>query len=240
MTPLKTALSYAAAGGAIPSVGINRWPTKKAKQAHFSQILNDATIGEPLVEHYEDLMDLLLEHPSADQKIGVGITTFKVDLVQPFFTRGFHFTRVDGTSDDFSYRICLSGRPTPKQMAKRAFRNEIFPQIDAFRKLVFSNGKSVCALTGVEIENATAEIDHAPPNTFAKMVDDFLAHNGLCADEVLTASHDGGVTYCIINEDLRSSWQSYHAERAELRAVSPEAHKWAHANDNRRKARSAA
>jgi hypothetical protein len=215
-------------------------PTKKARKAYFSNILNTAKIGERLAEHHEDLLSLLQEHPAADEKIGAGVLAFKVDLVPPYYSRGFYILRTDGSVDDFSYIICLNGRPSKKQKAKRAFRNEIFLQIDAFRRETFASGTSSCAITGGVIDNASAEIDHAPPNTFAKMMADFLSGHGFKADDVDAISHDGGVTYCIVDVDLRRAWQEYHAVHARLRAVSPAGHKLSHANDNKAAERKAA
>ncbi|UYE95809.1 hypothetical protein HAAEEKHM_00089 [Sinorhizobium phage AP-16-3] len=218
----------------------DRWKTKKAKQEHFSKILQEARLGEHLTEHYKDLLNLLREHPAADEKIGVGVLAFKVDLVPPYFCRGFYIIRADGTSDDFSYRICLNGRPTAAQKTKRAFRNEIFPQIDAFRRVTFANGEVACTITGKAIDNASAEVDHAPPETFSRMMADFLAINNLRAEDVETISHDGGVTHCVVDDGLRKAWQDYHAEHATLRAVSAVCHKLVHANDNNSKTKRAA
>jgi hypothetical protein len=211
----------------------DRWPTKKAKKAHFSNVLQTSPLGEPLHEHYNDLHALLECHPAADEKIGAGVSAFKVDLVAPYYSRGFYIVRTDGTVDDFSYIICLNGRPTAKQKAVRAFRNEIFPQIDAFRRETFAGWTSSCAITGETITNDTSEVDHAPPNTFAKMMADFLSARGLKPKGVETISHDGGVTQCIVDVDLRVAWQGYHAANASLRAVSPAGHRLSHANDNK-------
>ncbi len=60
---------------------LSRFKTKKALIAHFSGILNAATIGETLRAHFIDLVELLSRHPDAALKIGSGAASFHVGAV---------------------------------------------------------------------------------------------------------------------------------------------------------------
>src|SRR5262245_53446390 len=79
---------------------------------------------------------LLLRHPHAADKIGVGVRALWVrhNIVVP--SAGFYVERTDGTFIDFSYRQCL--RPaTPEHTAKLAFRIAVADQVAAVKQAAF-------------------------------------------------------------------------------------------------------
>lgn len=214
--------------------------TKKELQQHFSKILQGATVGERLEAHHGELIDLLRRHPSADEKIGAGVLYFYVDTIPPYGSRGFACVRVDGTKADFSYRKCLDGEPKRKALTTRAFRNEVFEQINSFKHGSLATGLATCAATGKKVDWADADVDHAPPTTFAKLMRDFLVGESLSPEDIDVFTTDGGVTFCVRDELLRDRWREYHREHAKLRILSKKAHKLSHANDNHRQSKRAA
>ena len=207
--------------------------TKKARTAYFSGILHGAQIGETINGHFEELLELLREHPDAENKIGCGVAAFKVDLVPPYLKRGFHVIRTDGSVEDFSYRICLNGYQSKKQEATRALRNEVFEQIDAVRRRVLAGEISVCAETGAPIGAGGFEIHHAPPNTFARIVSLFVSAEKIEIEKIKTKEGNDGVTFALADRKLAQRWRAHPQSLADLCAVSVHGHKMAHAaNDN--------
>ncbi|KAJ0988551.1 hypothetical protein J5N97_006907 [Dioscorea zingiberensis] len=72
------------------------------------------------INEYEHLvlLDLIKKgHPEPDKKIGVGIEAFQIRFHPAWKSRCFFLVRVDGTSDDFSFRKCVDHiLPLPDNM----------------------------------------------------------------------------------------------------------------------------
>lgn len=56
-----------------------------------------------------DLAELLKRHSEYEAKLGGGIDHFEV-MKAEYGTQCFRIVRLDGTSDDFSYPHCITGR----------------------------------------------------------------------------------------------------------------------------------
>lgn len=212
--------------------------TKKETKEHFSKIMRSAPLDEPLSEHHGELLGLLSQHPAADEKIGAGVSHFKVGLVKPYNDRGYFIVRADGSEVGFSYVKCISGRKPRSFEIKKAFRNEVFHQVAEFKRAVVVDGAR-CSVTGDALVFETAEVDHAPPCTFAQLLAEFARAASIDLTAVKTATSDGGVTFSLVDRQLAASWRQFHQDNAKLRALSPEGHKRTHANDNRKKKRAA-
>lgn len=86
---------------------------EKKGDAHdfFKAMLNRYRIGDRVNAADEnDLRSLLKKHTEYEQKIGPGVAHFEV-IDGGFGTQCFKIVRIDGTSDDFSYKHCI----TPKK-----------------------------------------------------------------------------------------------------------------------------
>lgn len=53
------------------------------------------------------IMEILKKHPEADKKIGVGVDSIFVAATSFPNSCCFHVKRIDGSEEDFSYRMCL-------------------------------------------------------------------------------------------------------------------------------------
>jgi hypothetical protein len=86
---------------------------EKKGDAHefFKAMLNRYTIGERVsASDKNDLLALLKLHTEYKRKLGAGVAHFEV-MDGGFGTQCFKIIRIDGTSDDFSYKHCI----TPKK-----------------------------------------------------------------------------------------------------------------------------
>ena len=85
----------------------------KKGDAHevFRVMLNKYDPGHRLTETDSiDLMALLKHHTEYSAKIGVGVSYLAV-MRNQFNTQSFQIVRIDGSTDDFSYKHCI----TPKK-----------------------------------------------------------------------------------------------------------------------------
>ena len=74
----------------------------------FRSILNKYDRGDKVSsKDAEYLNDLLKMHPNSAEKVGPGIESFSVRTAD-FGTRCFWVNRVDGTTEKFSFRKCLT------------------------------------------------------------------------------------------------------------------------------------
>jgi len=84
--------------------------------AFFKAMLNRYHIGDRVSnEDAVDLSALLERHDELEDKVGVGVAGFEVNLppkdVPQFSKRCFWIIRVDGSKVDFSVAHCLESKP---------------------------------------------------------------------------------------------------------------------------------
>jgi hypothetical protein len=170
------------------------------------------------------MLDLLKRHESAAIKVGCGIKEMFVR--KNMNNRGFWLRRTDGSETDFSFEMCLRDNAEPQSMKfKEACRSAIKDEIAAFKSSLFARTKcEICPINGQPITISNAHVDHAPPWTFEKIVESFIAENGILVDAVETNCNDDGV---VVNEmrdkQLAARFVAHHNQRAHLRVVSKDA-----------------
>lgn len=211
-------------------IGNAVFKTKKAAVEHIREVLYRYPPNQPLGG--VDLIficDLLLLHPDADSKIGAGIKSIIVeDEVEFNKTRHFSVVRIDGSSDNFSFNKCLSPNLNdPIKLFKSAARRVIEDQIISFRDgsflLADSTGKIPCVLTLELIDKNNSHVDHIPPNSFDKIVLDFIRINSINVDLVEFIEPPTGIGRVFVDEEIKNSFADYHQANAQLRVVSPTA-----------------
>lgn len=169
----------------------------------------------------EFLYALLLNHPEAEAKIGPGISYFTVEPTM-YGAVGFYAHRVDGSSTDWSYKKALTP-PSQAQYARAAMRHEVQDQIFAYRDTAFAHVDRVqCPISGEWVEKLSCHIDHTWPITFLHLADNWVSTIG-GYDLVRHESTDRQAGRRLIDPEQREAWRVYHAERAQLRVVSPDA-----------------
>jgi len=95
-------------GKSIPvQLGAIRFPTKDAALSVVRDTLNRYKPGQRVYSADEPLLHaLLLRHPHATAKIGVGVDHFMVRSAD-FGTKCFWVVRTDQSTERFSYKECL-------------------------------------------------------------------------------------------------------------------------------------
>lgn len=204
-------------------VGGLEFRTKSALQEHIRAIVAKYPDEAALVGHdLTFVLSLLERHPHADVKIGCGVRAIIVRR-NPVYrqTRGFYILRVDGSDTDFSWVECLNPTPHHKKVI-RAMRALIEPQTMAFKQRFFDTQEPVCPLTSERLTFVGSHVDHVPPLTFERLVDDFCAAYGIDINRVPLRDELADNKYVdVIDDDLIAArWVNYHAAHAVLRVVS--------------------
>jgi hypothetical protein len=90
--------------------------SKTDKQLVYKALLSLYKIGQSLKgKDFNAVLELLTQHPDAENKIGVGIKDLLVDD-DGYGGKCFHLVRHDGTKESFSYLKCLGYKITPKSV----------------------------------------------------------------------------------------------------------------------------
>lgn len=204
-------------------VGDEQFASKAELKLRLQQMIR---CGVRVIEGQEDafLRALFDRHPSAGEKIGVGIARIRVARVRPFGTIGFEIERLDGSRVDISYKECLT--PTgPAFWFSQACRRAVVAQKMATRDHAFTRAEIPCPVTGELFSRETCEVDHEPPWTFAVILAAFIAERAIDREAVRYVQGDG-VTECIFVDDaLADDFASFHQARAVLCVVSASGHK---------------
>ncbi|SFU39359.1 DCL family protein [Nitrosospira multiformis] len=90
------------------NVGSLAFARKGDADEFFKKMLYKYDLGDKVsADDAEHLTCLLAMHPRADDKIGVGVESFSVRTAADYGTRCFWVNRIDGTTEDFSFRACF-------------------------------------------------------------------------------------------------------------------------------------
>lgn len=192
---------------------------KKEVKSQCRQILYDAELGVSLNDCDQHFLCGVLElHPEADQKFGVGVDYFYVKRNE-YGGRTFWLRRTDGSETDFSFMRCVSAAHAMTDFAK-ACRTAVVQDILAFKNLVFDGVDFVtCPIVGERIFRDTCHIDHAPPYTFDRIVQEFtlLLENPL---QEVEETRDGETVTRFRNDEVAEQFREFHNSHASLRAIS--------------------
>ena len=177
------------------------------------------------------LLALFRHHYQWADKCGPGVAAVEVRWNhEPGHapTKGLWLTRADGSEVDISWRVCLDGKNRMADL-KTAFRHEVGDQVRAFAEAEFLLGPVRCPVTDELVPHRHgADVDHAPPVTFDRLVADFLAASGLSADPAAVPVEDvPGRVYLtrLADRQLGQAWQEFHRSKAVLRVLSRAGHR---------------
>lgn len=203
--------------------------TQSSLKMFIQSILHGSGIELPVSNYnFEFLSKLLDRHPRRDEKVGVGIKSFIVRKDIYGRTKCFWIVRLDGTETEFSYDKCIKGNKVtnPLKLFYEAARVTIDPQIEAYRESYIkaykdSNGKFPCEKTGKMLSRKEENVDHIPPLTFKKIVENFLEKTNHDLSSIgYSGFGDGEVHKKFMDESLKSEFATYHMQVARLRVIS--------------------
>jgi hypothetical protein len=205
-----------------PPPRIAGYNTKTALREHFGALLHRLPIGEVVPDgESSELMWLLGRHPKAAEKIGCGVAFFTVQINPPYGSRGFWFTRIDGSTDDFSYLVCIRP-PSAKDAVLKAMRAEVGLDVWQAKIAYFEQhavgGVVPCAISGAPITIDEADCDHAEPYRFHTLATAFLKAHTIepSAGMVFT---DTSKEPRLVDRDLAKSWVRFHHALACIQIV---------------------
>jgi Protein of unknown function (DUF3223) len=207
-------------------LGMQVFRSKQAVTEAIKTMLAGYAVGAIVRPEDESvILDLLQFHPHAQEKIGVGIKRLRVE-VPPGYPgqRCFWIERLDGSRIDFSYRQCLQPA-SPWVDLTQAMRLAIAPQIVERKTRVFGARTVVqCPVTDVRCTWEQMHVDHRPPLTFARLMQDFLLSEGLGPEQIDLDEAAAGIGSVLANAEWSQEWQDYHALFADLWVISIAAH----------------
>jgi hypothetical protein len=206
--------------------------TKAALEAEAERIRDAQPIDSPLSPRDADFITNVFRqlYPKYDLKrMAVGARAITVTPILGY--RCFRFHLNDGRIVDPSLRKCFSKSVgDPAQVARRAFRYEVYDDCMAYRNAYFArnadaSGRAPCELTGQLIAKAKeeCEVDHHP-TPFQTIVDDFLKERGLALDGITTRDPPHGFGVMLADRAQAADWRAYHLARASFRVLSHTAH----------------
>lgn len=206
------------------TVGSLTFSTKAEAERHIRQILeaHRPPVGtKPLSpEAHQFVLDLLELHPHKEIVCGSGVQAIFCQLVEKQALR-FLIQRTDGTIWDVSWRHCLTPH-TPLKRLLSVLRVEIKDQIDMFKGTVAF--PVICPITGTKLNSSDCHIDHAKPDTFEVIVEDWLRITGYSPESIdITHKAYYGGRPSVSSRIIADQWKRFHQSRASLRAVSTHA-----------------
>lgn len=206
------------------ALGELQFSSKGEAKTYFSEILNNHPVGTALSDDdFDDVMSLLLCHPKADDKIGSGVKSIKID--QGFYSsnRCFYVVRTDGSVEDFSISKCIDGDHSPFHKFCVACRRAVETDLRSMKGKYFeengdSKGRVVCPVTKEKIKFEEAHVDHREPLTFSSIVHFFIKASKTNLDKVeyLTEGKYGNE---FKDNVLAEKFRTWHCENAKLRVV---------------------
>jgi hypothetical protein len=202
-------------------IGNHEFPTKAAAETFIRELLSKWK-GQPFIsgDDAQFVQSLLALHPRQHLIIDCGLKHIKVQEIDKGYLR-FLAVRVDSSIRDFSWRNCLSPKSQRSQVMSIC-RSVVDPQIIAFRNDFWRNRKTAdCPVTSEPMTIRDSDVDHAPPNTFAVLVEQWL--RVVRSDfELIEIEYRSGYEerYMFAERWLEGDWSEYHMQLAELRVVS--------------------
>jgi hypothetical protein len=202
------------------------FPTKKAAFDEARRVLNTAPPNIPLVGYEGELLRALIPgHPDAADKLGgfgldqVTIEVRSFDWLPGMPQRGMFIIRPDGSEIDFSYLVALGRKPRDRRTwFYEACRNAVAQRMHEHKTRYFAGRDVVqCEATGEWLCFADAEVDHAEPWPFVRIVQVFLTDAPMLAEP--DVSDPDGLRRVFTNPRDAEAFIRFHDQRAVLRVV---------------------
>jgi hypothetical protein len=198
---------------------LNRYGSMDGVPKEDTDIVSCVKVND-LSDNHRELIKALLAHTLPTSQLPAEFT----EMGKVMHNRAGKRKR----ADDEAY-IPRSERPAPPSAKRRfsgACRAAVQDSIASFKAKVFQEqadamGFVRCALSGVQVSQIEAHVDHAPPNTFDVLVQGFLAENA--------AKHGTTPVYILSNTEFVAgrffdqteieAFLEYHTANASLRVL---------------------
>lgn len=193
-------------------IGDREFKNKSKALEFYKGILNSRE-----APNFEDMMALVLRHPSACTLIEGGVDSFFV-APDNYGNKCFNIIRKDGSTVCFSYLRCVNAKPASwEEKFKSACRNAVRTQIVEYRAKYFETG-STCMQTGVTVSIDDCHVDHCGDREFRHLLQAFIQEYNLDISD-LGYEHKNQ-SFFFSSPEIEESFASFHRERAKLQVVS--------------------
>jgi len=184
-------------------IGERIFNSKKQAISFFSEMLKKYNISEKVDSQDEVfLLSLLRNHPNFLLKKGNGINYIYV-APDGYGKKCFFIMRIDGTYIDFSFYACINGGKSAQNKFDIACRDSVKDYIIDFAE---KNNKK-----------DNEHVDHIPPLTFSKIVDDFIEKEDIDLYSIVFDESETGVRF--FDNELKQSFFEYHKSVCQLRII---------------------
>jgi hypothetical protein len=204
------------------------YKTQKEVKDYVRGVIHTLGVGAKLGSrdpYFSLFFALIKRHPESDNKIGVGIDFFEVRKNFRGISEMW-IVRNDGSEIDFSWVTCVTGlAQSAEQKLSAAMRRAVKSQILDFR--ISTELPSNCEICGSPITDLEgADVDHV--RHFETLISDFRASSEMLPPaEFADCEETNSAMFRLMDKDFAEAWESFHAEKAELRLV--------HSSCNRRR-----
>jgi hypothetical protein len=211
---------------ALYTLGRITFPRKADAEMQVREILHKAPLHERLTgAKFLLVLGVLAKHPHADEKLEggmIGLTVAFNVSSDGRYSRGFQIIRPDGAYIDFSYRDALGTDAALKETIDSAGRNAVKESIVGFKQKAFALALKVpCAVTGIMVIWEDADVHHAEPWPFEKIVATFVEQNG---EPAVRRRPNGDFGAEFVYEKDAGAFRKLHDRLAVLQIVSRDKH----------------
>lgn len=156
--------------------------------------------------------DLIERHPEREFKVGGGVAKFI--LVPNGRNRNASSTailRVDGTTEVFSWKVCITGVGTSAQsLLNQAMRFAVKPQIDNYRAMRIASRNLNCHLCGTQVRTGNnMNVDHAKI-PFRQLRDEFIGGEDRIPTEFEGDKVSRSPIFLHQDSSFKEKWIKYH------------------------------
>lgn len=204
--------------------------SRAALERQTKELRNRQKIGVPLSE--EDFRFVVAVfatlYPGWSEKAPAPVVSATV--VTHEGSRVFRMRLASGETIEPSLRKAFEpalASPSKKAIAAlRAAAQEdcCIPYRNAYFAREEVDGMAPCELTGTWCTPADTDVDHIAPDTFAAILGDFVALEGIRLEDVPLHPREDGRGSTLAPSPLRDRWLTYHRSRAKLRVIARETH----------------
>lgn len=199
-------------------IGDHVFKTKTEATNHIKAILSGHGIGDRLYgEELKIVLALLQAHPEYTEKAKGGVKGIIVDRPgNGYGGQCFHVLHDNGSTSDFSYRVCLNPKLQHAYNLEISCRAAIRNDIVIFKE-VWAETDGTCAISGQCLAYEDAHVDHAHPLTFKTILQNFVASG--CVD-ISTIEYDNSVSGVRFKDAaVAECFRKYHLRHANLRVI---------------------
>jgi hypothetical protein len=190
------------------------YTTKASITRRYRAIIGGNSAGTIITDgkDFDFLLALLKHHDRRSEKIGPGVTGFRIVSVPG--AKCVWIRRLDGTETDVSFprvieRLGFTDAQRARYDLTRTLRAEIAYQIDAARD---THARGLPRIQG------GYHVDHDRP-PFAQLIEGFLIEHRLDPATIHITHGERGEPCRLTDPDIATAWRAYHQQHATLRLL---------------------